>query len=656
MTTRTLRHLSLAVSVASAVAVSGCGGSSNTRMDSGTGMPVSVRVKTEIYRQGRTDDGTIPLRWDIYSPESGGGCDTCMLPGVLLIHGGGFQDGSRQDKHVVDFAETLAENGYAVAAIDYRKHGDNPVLDPAFTSAVQFPQLANVIDEIADRGELNYDWNELEPAVLAAHEDALEALRKLYADAAKYGIDPERLVAIGGSAGAVTALNLAYTLDGSVSVPSLKAVGDLAGAAPDATIESGDAALFIAHGRDDDVVLFDEAEELERKAMDAGVPVEFMRLDGGHDEIFDDDDVRQSIYERLIAFLEDNLGPGMRVVGIEVVGGGEAAVLLAVFDTASFDHMESVPGPTDGQSHSEFVPVPSVGLRFGSTSEQRKRDGALEYWSQTFAGSTAPALTGGAKTTAQGYVMGAKLDVGHGLRLGGSAMPDVAVSSQGESALNGTTSLQGGRYTVHGDWDGNALSARASLSHGNYRAQSQFASQGGVGALGGTSGLNRTHASVGIGIRLGAGALRTTPSVSWFAGSATRNAYTARNESWLVDVPATTTRYRGWKANLRLAPTTLRKGPKGLRWLPSVNLSTQRTRTGVPDDIRLSYSERATGTYRFSNEARWARFPGTVSALSVGVTASGTDSDRWKVRVGYVGAVIDSEPDHALTTQLHVRF
>ena len=651
------RFRPLVVGAGLAVLLSGCGGSGgsggHTRMDSGTGMSMGVRVDTETYRQGRTDDGTIPLRWDIYSPESDGACSTCQRPGILLIHGGAYVEGSREQTDIVETAEALAENGYSVAAIDYRKLGDNPVPDPAFTSAVQFPMLADFVDQAQERGEVDFGWNELEPAVLAAHEDALEALRRLYADAAKYGIDPERLVAIGGSAGATTALNLAYTLDGLISVPSLKAVGALAGSAPDATIESGDAALFIAHSRDDDVVPFEEAEEMERKAIAAGVPVEFMRLDGlGHGL---DDDL-QPILDRLIAFLDDHLGPSGRVAGIEIVGGGEVAVLLAVFDTTNFDDGTNVSAQPVGQLHSAFDPVPSVGLRFGRTSEQRTREGAVEYWSRSFSGTTAPALTDGARTTAQGYATGARLDVGHGLRLGVSAMPNVAVSSRRESTPNGATSLQGARYSVHGDWDSSALSARAGLSHGDYRAQSQFERQAGVGALGGSSGLNRTHASLGVGVRLDAGALRAVPSLSWFAGSATRSAYTAENETWLVGVPATTTRYRGWKANVRLAPMTWRKGPKGLRWLPVVNLTTQRTRTDAPDDIQVSFSDRATGTYRFADEARQAQLPGTVSAVSVGVTANGTDSDRWKVRLGYVGAVIDGEPDHALTTQLHVRF
>ena len=670
---QTYRCQLLVTAACLAVMLSGCGGGSNTRMDSSTGMPggtepdvgdMGVRVETETYRQGRTDDGTIPLRWDIYSPESAGGCDTCLLPGILLIHGGSYIEGSREDADIVETAKALAKNGYAVATIDYRKLGDNPVPGPVFTDAAQFPKLADFIDEIEDRGELDYGWDVLEPAVLAAHEDALEALRKLYADAAKYRIDPERLVAIGGSAGAVTALNLAYTLDGSTSVPSLIAVGDIVGAAPDATIKAGDAALFIAHSRDDDVVPFEEAEELERKAMAAGIPVEFIRLDGvGHDV-----DVMQphtesgeSILDRLLAFLEDNLGPSGRGIGIGVVGGQGVAVLLAVFDTGSSDGGESVPAEHGGQSHtaSDLVassPVSPVGLRFGRTSEQRVRDGRVEYWSRTFSGNTAPALTGGAKTAAQGYAIGAKLNVGDGVRLGVSAIPNVAVSSRGESALDGATSLQGGRYTVHGDWNGTALSVRASFSHGDYQAQSRFERRAGVDALSGTSGLNRNHASLGIRVRLGVGTLRAMPSVSWFAGSATRSAYTAENDTWLVDVPETATRYRGWKAGLSFAPMAWRTGPRGLRWLPTVNLSTQRTLTGTPGDVRLLYSDRVTGTYRFADEARQAQLPGTVSAISVGVTANGGNSDRWKVRVGYVGAVIDSAPDHALTTQLHVRF
>jgi acetyl esterase/lipase len=93
------------------------------------------------------------------------------LPAVLLIHGGGFRGGNRQS--YLPTAIKLAERGYVAATMSYR-------LSPRH----QFP---------------------------AAVEDAKAAVRFLRANAAKYGIDPDRISAMGGSAGGTLVLFLAVT-------------------------------------------------------------------------------------------------------------------------------------------------------------------------------------------------------------------------------------------------------------------------------------------------------------------------------------------------------------------------------------------------------------------------------------------------------------
>ena len=91
------------------------------------------------------------------------------LPAVLLIHGGGFRGGNRQS--YLPTAIKLAERGYVAATMSYRMSPRN-----------QFP---------------------------AAVEDAKAAVRFLRANAAKYGIDPDRIGAMGGSAGGTLVLFLA---------------------------------------------------------------------------------------------------------------------------------------------------------------------------------------------------------------------------------------------------------------------------------------------------------------------------------------------------------------------------------------------------------------------------------------------------------------
>ncbi len=110
------------------------------------------------------------------------------LPAVLLIHGGGFRGGNRQS--YLPTAIKLAERGYVAATMSYRMSPRN-----------QFP---------------------------AAVEDAKAAVRFLRANAAKYGIDPDRIGAMGGSAGGTLVLFLGVTAD----------VADLEGSGPNRQFSS----------------------------------------------------------------------------------------------------------------------------------------------------------------------------------------------------------------------------------------------------------------------------------------------------------------------------------------------------------------------------------------------------------------------------------
>ena len=105
---------------------------------------------------------------DIVRPKAAG---AQKRPAVLLVHGGGFRRGNRES--YLPVAVRLAERGYVAATASYR-------LAPRH----QFP---------------------------AAVEDVKAAVRFLRANADKYGIDPDRIGAMGGSAGGHLVLFLGLT-------------------------------------------------------------------------------------------------------------------------------------------------------------------------------------------------------------------------------------------------------------------------------------------------------------------------------------------------------------------------------------------------------------------------------------------------------------
>lgn len=93
------------------------------------------------------------------------------FPAVVAIHGGGFRRGSRDS--YVPLCNKLAERGYVAATVSYR-----------LAPRDQFP---------------------------AQVHDVKAAVRFLRANARRFGIDPDRIGAVGGSAGAHLALFLGLT-------------------------------------------------------------------------------------------------------------------------------------------------------------------------------------------------------------------------------------------------------------------------------------------------------------------------------------------------------------------------------------------------------------------------------------------------------------
>lgn len=126
---------------------------------------------TVIFEKGieYTNPDNQHLQLNLARPKAGSG----PFPTILCIHGGGFRGGKREgyDNQCI----RLAEKGYVAATITYR-------LAPKYP----FP---------------------------AAIHDTKAAVRWLRANAAKYGIDPERIGVTGGSAGGHLAQFLAVTGD-----------------------------------------------------------------------------------------------------------------------------------------------------------------------------------------------------------------------------------------------------------------------------------------------------------------------------------------------------------------------------------------------------------------------------------------------------------
>lgn len=143
--------------------------------------PIVTGQQVSTYKFAERD--TCSLWMDVYQPVDSVRKDICLL----YVFGGGFVMGSRTKEDNVRFFKDMVDRGYTVAAIDYRL-GLKGVklglfkLKPAF----QAPVIAS--------------------------EDLISATEFLISNREQLHINPQRIVLIGSSAGAITVLHTDHEL------------------------------------------------------------------------------------------------------------------------------------------------------------------------------------------------------------------------------------------------------------------------------------------------------------------------------------------------------------------------------------------------------------------------------------------------------------
>lgn len=209
-----------------------------------TGNAVTYGSNTDLNGNNQT------LTLDVYEPTND---QLAQRPLIIFVHGGTFISGSKDDGDVVELCKRFAKLGYVTATINYRLGMGLPPNQQTASAAL-----------------------------LRAVEDMKAAVRFFRKDAATtntYRVDPNYIIGGGSSAGALTALHLAY-LDQDAEVPAfvdtvghnklegysgnpgynseIRAVVNLCGALADSSwIVSGDEPVVSVHGDQDATVPYD---------------------------------------------------------------------------------------------------------------------------------------------------------------------------------------------------------------------------------------------------------------------------------------------------------------------------------------------------------------------------------------------------------------
>jgi len=259
-------------------------------------------IKDVTYGTG----GGRELKCDLFLPAGGGGNGI----GIIFIHGGGWRAGTRTQFYRQ--AARLSERGCVGVCVEYRLSGE-----------AKFP---------------------------AAVEDVKCAVRWLRANAQDYDISPDRIAAVGGSAGGHLAAMLGTTdasagLEGKGGYPEYpsrvnamvafngifdlarqnlpsgtsEAVSAFLGGLPEEIPEvyklasplhhadESSAPSLLFHGTGDTVVPFEQSELFEERLKELGVPVELYAEEGAEHGFFNSSPYFEPTLEHMEHFILDTL-------------------------------------------------------------------------------------------------------------------------------------------------------------------------------------------------------------------------------------------------------------------------------------------------------------------------------------------------------------
>jgi acetyl esterase/lipase len=190
-------------------------------------------INTETYTYATKNGENLKL--DIYLPAGDPEMERATL---IYVHGGGFSSGERDSERIKQFCNQIAGYGYVVASISYRLTRKDK--SGAFGCNCPAEEKLNTF--------------------ISAIQDVQDATFFLIQNREQFGIDPQKIILAGSSAGAEAVLNAAYMPPmcyGLDSGPvSYAGVIGMAGAIPDTVVIYDESAVpsLLFHGTDDNLV------------------------------------------------------------------------------------------------------------------------------------------------------------------------------------------------------------------------------------------------------------------------------------------------------------------------------------------------------------------------------------------------------------------
>lgn len=186
-----------------------------------------VFVEKAIYYGTATNfaGGQTDLLLDLYKPI---GDNNCQRPLIVMVHGGAFIAGTRNDYDVVQLCQEMAARGYVAASIEYRL---GMHLEDYYEPYAICNDAINPFD--INKCVYMQDTMEMVRAMYRATQDLRGAVRFLKNRHDLDSTDVQNVFVGGSSAGAITSLSMAMINHAGKRPPFTEAIDDALAPDPD---------------------------------------------------------------------------------------------------------------------------------------------------------------------------------------------------------------------------------------------------------------------------------------------------------------------------------------------------------------------------------------------------------------------------------------